>query len=1025
MRTTRRPSRRLLALLALQALGVGLLAGIPAGGAVAAGVQGAATPAAAVRLLAHDVSHAIRARPHGHPHATPRRTALVARFESPLTRLLKPRRSLSSLLAPVTIGSWDGTAGPGGYAPADPNGDIGMTQYVQAINFRLAVYSRAAPHTILALATSSQFWNGLSGPDAAGLCATSPGGDPVIQYDRLADRWVYSEFAFAVDGAGNPVAPFVQCVAVSTGADATGTWNRYAFQVSNTTTNFPDYPKLGVWPDGYYLSYNQFNLVTGSFVGAGALALERSAMLTGAAAQARYFDLRAVNPGLGGMLPATMDATNLPPAGAPELYLQSQDDPTNANDRLEVWAFHVDWTAPGAGSTFQPIANLPVNTFDSTFSCGSANCIVQPGTLVTLDQLATVVQSGGTIVPQLMYHLDYMRDLGGTQRLVATQAVNVGGNEAGVRWYQLSNSGAGWSVLQQGTYAPDADSRFMSSGGIDNSGELALAYSVSGAATFPSLRYTGRLPADGAGVMSIAETSLFAGAASQTDTGHWGDYSSLSLDPLDLCTFWYTGEYASLTGWRTRIGEFDFSTCIPKSPTRPVLTVDPIWSTPIVREGQTISGTAATFTGATSVAYQWRRCDRYGFSCVDIPGEIALTHVFSAADAAGDRTVRLQETATNATGVSVSASTATPVVQSLPPVNMTRPTISGTAQAAQVLATTNGTWTSSSPLSYTYRWRRCASSCVFIAGATAASYTVTAADVASTLDVVVSATNTGGGTDANADPTTAVTPAPVVGGGSGGSGGGGGSGSGGPDLQVTGFASLSAPLVGDDVTFVLTVTDKNAQPADKLYVNVTLSSGVQYVTSTTDRGSGCVVTSFTTLKCFLDWLSGDALSGHLQITAKVIAAGLQTLTATATDQQGDIDASNNTVAFTLNAPSNKSTSAVPAGLNGDGTTKALPDKKKPTSHAFTSTGRRGQAAALRFRIYDDRGVAKAVATVKRNGKSFGTATSGFGPVAYGSTYFVGWRVPATAPAGSYAFCVVATDRAGNHSPSSCASLTLK
>src|SRR5207302_11009201 len=188
----------------------------------------------------------------------------------------------------------------------------------------------------------------------------------------------------------------------------------------------------------------------------------------------------------------------------------------------------------------------PVTPFSSVLSCGasSPDCIQQPNTATTLDQVSTVVQSGNTVIPQLMYHLDYVRDAGGTERLVATQTVNVGGY-AGVRWYLLANSGAGWSVLQQGTHAPDTDNRFMSSGGIDNSGELALAYSVSSATTYPSLYYTGRLPGDPAGVMSIPETSIFDGQYSQTDTGRWGDYSSLSLDPLDLCTFWFTGQYAT------------------------------------------------------------------------------------------------------------------------------------------------------------------------------------------------------------------------------------------------------------------------------------------------------------------------------------------------------------------------------------------------------------------------------------------------------------------------------------------------
>jgi hypothetical protein len=259
----------------------------------------------------------------------------------------------------------------------------------------------------------------------------------------------------------------------------------------------------------------------------------------------------------------------------------------------------------------------------------------------------------------------------------------------------------------------------------------------------------------------VTETSLLAGTQAQTVTGRWGDYSSLSLDPLDLCGFWYTGEYAAGSNWRTRIGQFQFSTCSPLASTRPLLTGDPGWSTPLVRESQTITRVLPTFSGATSVTYQWRRCDRYGFSCVDIPGETGPTHVFTAADAAGDRTLRLQATAANGTGTVAASSTATPVVQSLPPVNTTLPAISGTAQEGQTLATTNGAWTSASPLSYTYRWRRCSASCVFIPGADSPTYKLTAEDVGNSVDVIVSATNTGGGTDATAGASSAVGAAPV------------------------------------------------------------------------------------------------------------------------------------------------------------------------------------------------------------------------------------------------------------------------
>jgi uncharacterized repeat protein (TIGR01451 family) len=589
----------------------------------------------------------------------------------------------------------------------------------------------------------------------------------------------------------------------------------------------------------------------------------------------------------------------------------------------------------------------------------------------------------------------------------------------------------------------------MSSGGIDSFGELAIAYSVSGANTSPSLGYAGRGALDGPGVMS-AETLLGPkSTGSQLGSSRWGDYSSLSLDPLDLCTFWYTGEYASPAGWRTRIGEFSFPVCKSQSPTRPALMADQTWSTPIVREGQTITGTAAKFFDPTDpVTHQWRRCDRYGSSCVDIPGEITLTHTFSASDAAGDRTVRLQETAVNpsrpAPNESISVSTATPVVQSIPPKNLTPPSIPPTAHDGETLMTTNGEWETSSPILYTYRWRRCAPTvpCVNIPGATQSSYTVTTADVATKVDVVVSATNTGGGTDANAAATAPVDVVPVV------TAGGTGGATGPPDLQVTGFASAATPVVGDLVTFSLTVTDANAILAQSLLLTVTLPSGLQFVSGTSDRGSGCSSSTATTVVCNLDLLSAAAPRANVQILARVLATGQQILTATVTAQQGLLNTTNATVSISVAVPVAKPTpgtppvappvtppvtkpvtpplptsTGIPTGLNG--TPKTGPDKKKPTAHPFASKGTRGHTAKLRFRIYDDRGVAKAVAKVKRKGKVVGTAKTGFGPVASGSTYFVGWHVAHKSPTGRYAFCVVAIDRAGNRSRSTCAALTVK
>ena len=342
----------------LAAVAVCVLAGLAA--FVGAGAGSGVTPrATAPRLIAHDVSHFAPVS----RHKGKKGPQLLERAQ-PVSRAKAPIRKLSNAaIADSTV--------------ANPSADISRTQFVYGRNGVYSVLSRTWVGGGLSLGgvTNKSFWSGLTGPDAAGLCATNPQGEPSVTYDWNADRWVISEAAYALDGSNNPTGAYVQCVAVSTSPDATGTWNRYVYQVS--TSVYADRPTLGVWSDGYYVSFNQLTS-TGAWAGAGALALERSKMLTGAAAQARYFDLGNVTPGLGGMLPANINGYNAPAGGAPELYVQAHDDPSNIHDRIEVWGFHVDWTAPLTGSTFQPVVNIPLNTggwgYRSTFSCP------QPGT---------------------------------------------------------------------------------------------------------------------------------------------------------------------------------------------------------------------------------------------------------------------------------------------------------------------------------------------------------------------------------------------------------------------------------------------------------------------------------------------------------------------------------------------------------------------------------------------------------------------------------------------------------------------
>ena len=991
-----------------------LIAG--AGASASSGAPVLGPHAVELKLLAHDTSRSLGrlVHPLAQPHVTPRKAfsgPLVLR--TPLSVLVPQAKAiLRRALAPVTSLAIDGNPQSGGIVPSDANGDIGRTQYVQAVNHTYGIYSRTG--ALLARVGSSAFWSGLGGPDAAGLCASNPGGDPSVAYDHAADRWVVSEFAFAA-GSGGPLSPFVECVAVSTSPDATGTWNRYAFQVS--TALFPDYPKLAIWSDGYYLSFNQFTSV-GGWGGAGAMALERSKMLLGQSAQARYFDLGGVNPKLGGMLAANIESVGAPAPGAPELYLQAHDDPTNVNDRLEVWAFHVDWSAPVTGSTFQPVASLPVQAFDSTFlGCGATNnqCMRQFGSAQKLDPVSSVYASATEVLPQLMFRLQYNRSAGGVETLTASDTVNAGFG-AGLRWYELWNSsGAGWTIHAQGTYAPnDGNDRFLPSIAFDNGGELGLAYSISGTVS-PSLAYTGRVPADAPGAMSIVETFLVAGAGAQSNSDRWGDYSSLSLDPIDGCNFWFTGQYENGGSWQSRIGAFNFTTCTPFASQPPTLTVDPTWSAPLVREGVTITGSAPTFTGALSVSYQWRRCDSFGLNCVDIAGATGLTHLMTAGDAAGDRTLRLQATASNASGTSVAVSTATSVVQSLPPTNVTRPVIFGTPQAGQVLGVTTGTWISSSPLNYTYRWRSCAGgTCLNIPGANGPSYTPTAADVGATLDAVVGATNTGGGTDANASATATVAAAAA-----GGSSGSGSSAT--PDLAVAVFAAPTPTTLGATLNYFVTVTNKTTGDASGVNVDLSLPGGVTFIAASSDRGSACTL-SGSVVHCPLGSLQGSGIS-IVTISVRVGAAGVLSATATVSAAV-DSNSSNNSASSAVTAAN--TTGTVPRGLNDFAAgTSAGADRKVPTTKALRSGGRHGATAKLRFKIYDDGGSAKARVTVRRNGRTIGAANTGFGPVAFGGTYYVGWHVPANAAQGRYSFCVTALDRAGNKSASSCAPLALR
>jgi Fibronectin type III domain len=455
--------------------------------------------------------------------------------------------STPSLNAITPLTSFGGIGNLSGVLPPDTNGDVGPSHYVQWVNLNFAVYDKQG-NVLYGPANGKTLWQGFGGP-----CETRNDGDPIVLYDEIANRWLMTQFALP----NYPRGPYYQCIAVSTTGSPLGSWNRYSYSFSKLN----DYPKFGVWPDGYYMSMNQFTCnVIGqcSWAGEGVVAFERSQMLSGGAARGVYFDM-AANSSLGGMLPSDLDGPTPPPPGAPNYFTQFDDEP----DQLQLWEFHVDWSNT-ANSTFTRRVLLSTAAFDSNMCAGSRNCIAQSGTTAKIDAIAD----------RLMYRLQY-RNFGAYDTLVVNHTVDVGADRGGVRWYEIRNPHTAPSINQQGTFAPaDTLSRWMGSAAMDKDGNLAIGYSASNSATFPAVRFTGRLAGDPLNTLTVAESDLRQGTGSQTHTsGRWGDYSMLAVDPTDGCTFWFTTEYynagASSAGWSTNIGSFKIGSCGATPPPSP------------------------------------------------------------------------------------------------------------------------------------------------------------------------------------------------------------------------------------------------------------------------------------------------------------------------------------------------------------------------------------------------------------------------------------------------------------------------
>jgi hypothetical protein len=439
--------------------------------------------------------------------------------------------------------------------PPDPNGDVGQHHYVASVNLTFAIYTKTGT-LLYGPADIGSLWQDFSVPDCA-----NHAGDEVVVYDEISNRWIITQFT--------TVGPeYWNCVAVSTTGDPLGSYYRYAF---STGAYFPDYPKYGIMGDGLYITTREFGPTIEYQIGV--YAINRHQLVEGDPnpTVVSFYLVEGVDPLylLGdGILPADQDGKRMPPPHSPEYFAGTMDDDYVYGapfDALNWFEANVDFAHPET-STFELTASLPTAPFDSNYPCAptARDCLPQPGITDPAQYLDIL-----SYRQRPTFRLQY-RNFKTHESLVTNQSVEARPGVAGVRWYEI-RSPQDPVIYQQGTYAPtDGVHRWMGSVATDKNGNLAAGYSVvNGTDVKPGIRYAGRLAGDPLGELSQGEALLQTGTGVQTTTNsRWGDYTSMSVDPRDDCTFYYMNEYYERDGtpadtrpWQTRIGAFKFPGC--------------------------------------------------------------------------------------------------------------------------------------------------------------------------------------------------------------------------------------------------------------------------------------------------------------------------------------------------------------------------------------------------------------------------------------------------------------------------------
>jgi hypothetical protein len=495
--------------------------------------------------------------------------------------------------APNIVASFDGLGdgfeGPQGTAtfrnPSDNSLAVGPDHIVQTVNTKMAIFTKkgkkfdSTGRVLYGPVNTGNVFKGF------GDFGDLNGGDAVVRYDQLADRWlvvlpIFRRLPFKKNDppgkSGGPVqlslpgadgqpgaakllfqppagekgtgkkggkgkkveGSYAICYAVSTSSDPLGSYYRYMFE----RPLFPDYPRPAVWPDGYYVTTS----TSDDLIQRHAYVVDRQKMLKGEPATEQGFILDDVV----FLLNADLDGKQLPPVGAPNIMMTTggaQLKKVVEDDGIYVWNYNVDWADPSKTKLTGP-EKIRVAPYHYLGEGQLTDCVPQPDTKQKLD-----VQ-GDKLMARLIY-----RRIGDRESIVGAQSITTAAGGGGIRWYEFRlDQDRNVKLHQQGTYAPDKFYRWMPSAAMDADGNIGIGYSFGGTPHYPGQRFAGRLANDPLGQLTLREVVLAEGEASQTYTKRWQDYTQTAVDPTDDRTIWYVGDYLKKGArqYSTRIGAF-------------------------------------------------------------------------------------------------------------------------------------------------------------------------------------------------------------------------------------------------------------------------------------------------------------------------------------------------------------------------------------------------------------------------------------------------------------------------------------